>query len=112
MSQTVIQELDALVDHSRRMLVAPSVDFAEWQVWSTRRAELFERLKETDFLAAGTERSAIAARAEELLKIDATIIAKLESVLVELQRQLAEAQKARRSLNSLPRHGAVLECCA
>jgi hypothetical protein len=87
-----------LLDESLRMFVAPECDIDGLREWGTRRAALFARLEGQDFEFSGSERAAAEGLIEEILRVDATVIARLKRELRVLEQKIASTDKVRRVL--------------
>ena len=97
---TMLHDLEVLLDESLRMLVAPGCDMARLREWGARRESLFGRLQRSDATVSGPERAAAAALIEEILRIDATVIARLKRELACLEQKIAATDKIHRVLAS------------
>jgi hypothetical protein len=107
---TMLYDLEVLLDESLRMLVSPDCDIALLREWGARRESLFSRLQRSDAALAGPERAAAAALIEEILRVDATVIARLKRELAHLEQKIAATDKIHRVLASHDRdvHSPVL----
>jgi hypothetical protein len=100
MMPNMLYDLEVLLDESLRMLVSPDCDMARLREWGARRESLFSRLQGADFAMPGPERAAAASLIEEILRVDATVIARLKRELAHLEQKIAAADKIHRVLRS------------
>jgi hypothetical protein len=100
MMATMLHDLEVLLDESLRMLVAPDCDMARLREWGARRERLFGRLQRSDSILSSQERAAAASLIEEILRVDATVIARLRRELAHLEQKIAATDKIHRVLAS------------
>lgn len=96
----ILYDLEILLDESLRMLVAPDCDMGRLREWGARRERLFARLQDSDGDMSGPERAAAAGLIEEILRVDATVIARLKRELTLLEKKIAATDKIQRVLAS------------
>jgi Flagellar protein FliT len=94
----ILYDLEILLDESLRMLVAPDCDMDRLRAWGRRREALFARLQDQDAELPGPERAAAAGLIEEILRVDATVIARLKRELTVLEQKITAANKIQRAL--------------
>jgi hypothetical protein len=100
MMSGALHDLEVLLDESLRMLVAPDCDMDRLREWGARRERLFSRLQDQDLDLSGFERAAAAGLIEEILRVDATMIARMKRELAVLEQKIAATHKIHRVLES------------
>jgi hypothetical protein len=98
MSAGALYDLERLLDESLRMCVAPDCDIDRLREWGEKRAALFATLQEQDFELTDFERRAAAGLIEEILRVDATMMARMKRELTVLERKISDTDKVRRLL--------------
>ncbi len=98
--QSVLHDLQELVEENKRLLSAPELDMDWLQKWSARREAIFARFKETDVRLLCGEETLAGSLVKEVLEADAIILARFKQQLILLEQKIGATQNIRRILNT------------
>lgn len=98
--QSVLHDLQELVEENKRLLSAPELDMDGLQKWSARRETIFARFKDANFHLLRGEETLAANLVKDILEADAIILARFKQQLILLEEKISATQKIRRILNT------------
>ena len=100
--EKLLEQLRTQLEKSRQILAAAEFDLPTLQEWLARREMVLIELKELDSHCP-VERRALAARLiEDILAVDARILAKLEKQLGDLGQKVTAAGRVGRAIIGSP----------
>ena len=102
MSHSVLEELERLSQESLGLLRETDWDLGQLQQWGARREEIFARLRAAEFSLGAEERASTQSLIEEILKIDAKILTRLEDQCVDLRQKINATDRLRRNYPGTP----------
>jgi hypothetical protein len=100
--ETLLEQLEAQLENSRRILAVSEDDLTTFQEWLARREMVFIELKELDSRCAAEKRALAARLIEDILAVDARILARLEKQLGDLGEKISTAGKIGRAISGGP----------
>jgi len=108
MSHAMREYLEQLLAEEIKLLGETDWDFLRLEKWHALREEIFTRLRDAELPTAEDERTAVCKLIADLLRVDATIITRLQGRLAELSRHITAAHRFRRSHDEASSHVAAL----
>jgi hypothetical protein len=100
--ETLLEQLEAQLEKSRQILAASEVDLPKFQEWLARRELVFIELKELNSRCPAEKRALVARLIEDILAVDARILARLEKQLGDLGERITAAGKVGRAIGGNP----------
>ena len=97
---SVLRDLEAIREANLKLLAAPDDDIAKIQEWGAAREMIFARLGKGDFPLHIAERGAATSLMEEIVGLDAAILARLQQNLATLSQNRTAAVKIQQALGS------------
>jgi len=94
----VLRDLEGIREENLKLLATSDDDAAQVLEWGARRELIFARLRESDLGLAGDELAAATSLIKEIVKLDATILARLQQNLATLSQKRTAATKMRKAL--------------
>ena len=101
-------DLEQLLAEEIKLIGETDWDFLRLEKWQALREEIFTRLHDAELPTAEDERTEVCRLMADLLRVDATIITRLQSRLAELSRHITATHRLRRSHDEASSHGAAL----
>ena len=100
--EKLAEQLKAQLEKSRQILAAGEPDLLKLQEWLARREIIFFELRELDSQCPAEKRTVAARLIEDILAVDARILARLEKQLGDLGERIAAAGKVGRAIIGSP----------
>jgi len=101
-------DLEQLLAEEIKLIGETDWDFLRLEKWQALREEIFTRLHDAELPTAEDERTEVCRLIADLLRVDATIITRLQSRLAELSRHITATHRLRRSYDEASSHSAAL----
>lgn len=108
MSHGVREELQRLLQESLGLVRETDWDLGQLQQWGARREEIFARLRGAEFSLGAGEPAVTQSLIEEILKIDAKILARLEDQCCDLRQRISASDRLRRNYPGTSAHAPSL----